>query len=323
MSGGAQRLLSVVVIGLNEQDRLSEALAAIFACRPAGCELQVIYVDSGSTDRSVAIASAVPGVEVLHLNSERRSAARARNVGLRRARGKYVQLIDGDSVVQPGWMDAALAVLEETPDISCVFGQCIEMFPEQSVYMKVCGLDWHVPAGDYRLCGGNSMWRMSVLESHGLFDEDIAFGEEPELCYRVRQKGGRIHCIDVPMVAHDLAMRRFGQYWGRAVNSGRGYAAVACRFWRNSEKLWLREAALNFAEPIGWLMIFAVGWYFAGSLGGAAFLVAWWLLRAGQIAHAMRGRKVKFGEALIYGLHCQFVRLPGAIGQLKTIFGTR
>ena len=323
MSCDSQRLLSVVVIGLNEQDRLKAALDAIFACKPKDYDLEVLYVDSGSTDRSVQIASAVPGVEVLHLDSRKPSAARARNVGLRQARGQYVQLVDGDSVIQPGWIDKALGILERQPEISCVFGRCIEMCPDQSVYMKVCGLDWHIPPGERRFCGGNSMWRMSVIAENGFFDEDIRAGEEPELCYRVRHKGGRILCIDAPMVTHDLGMRRFGQYWNRGVIVGKAYASIATRFWRTPEKLWFREMLVNFVEPTAWLALFLVGGYLFGWAGAAALIVAWWLMRALQIAYTVRGRKLGFGNALIYGLHCQFVRFPVAIGQLKALFGSR
>src|SRR3982750_3005760 len=75
-------LVSVVVIGLNEEERLRDSLEAGFANKPRGIDIEVIYVDSGSTDRSVQIASAVPGVQVLHLPGPERSAARARNFGL-------------------------------------------------------------------------------------------------------------------------------------------------------------------------------------------------------------------------------------------------
>lgn len=323
MSFNSRRLLSVVVIGLNEQDRLKQSLGAVFDYRPEGWELEVFYVDSGSTDRSVEIAGAVPGVEVLHLNGTQHSAAIARNVGLRRARGEYVQLIDGDSVVQPGWMETALGALARAPEVACVFGQCIEMNPDQSVYMKLCSFDWYIPPGDRRTCGGNSMWRLSVISTHGFFNETIRFGEEPDLCYRVRHSGGRILCIDAPMVKHDLGMRHFGQYWNRAVNSGQGYAEVAARFWRNREKLWLRESVLNFAEPAVWLLTFLAGALLAGMWGGAALLLAWWAIRATQIAFGVRRRRLPARDAFLYGLHCQFVRLPAAIGQFKTILGFR
>lgn len=323
MNFEGQRLLSVVVIGLNEQDHLKASLEAIFAYGPKAYELEVLYVDSGSVDRSVEIASGVAGVEILHLNSSKPSAARARNVGLRRARGQYVQLVDGDSVIQPGWLDKALDVLEQSPEISCVFGHCIEMHPDQSIYMRVCGLDWHSPPGDHRFCGGNSMWRRSVLAEHGFFDENIRLGEEPDLCYRVRHKGGRILCLDCPMVTHDLGMLSFGQYWERSVNSGKAYAAIAMRFRKNPEKMWFREMLINFVEPAAWLVLFLAGWLLLGLARAVALMLAWWLIRGLQIANTLRGRKVGVGTAVLYGLHCQFARLPVAVGQLETLFSSR
>ena len=314
-------LLSVVSIGLNEQDRLQASLEAIFACKPRGYELEVLYVDSGSTDRSVEIASRVSGVEVLHLDDARPSAARARNFGLRRARGRFVQLVDGDSVIQSGWLDSAVGILEQRPEVACVFGHCIEMFPEQSVYMRVCGFDWHIPPGERRFCGGNSMWRMSVIAENGYFDEELRLGEEPDLCYRVRHKGGRILCLDIPMVTHDLGMRRFVQYWSRGVASGRACAAIALRYWRMPEKLWLREMLVNFAEPALWLALLVTGWQLFGWAATAALIFVWWLLRSVQIALAVRDRQLGWASALMYGLHCQFVRLPAAVGQLKTLLG--
>ena len=323
MSYDSQKLLSIVVIGLNEQDRLRAALDAIFACKPKGYDLEVLYVDSGSVDGSVEIANSVSGVQVLQLDSGKPSAARARNAGLRRARGVYVQLVDGDSVIQPRWLDMALDVLERSPEVSCVFGQCIEMYPDQSIYMKVCGLDWHMPPGERRLCGGNSMWRMSVIAKNGLFDENTRLGEEPDLCYRVRQKGGRILCVDVPMVTHDLGMHDFSQYWRRSVNSGRAYAAIAMRFRRNAEKMWLREMLINFVEPVAWSVLFFGGWFVLGLGRAIVLMLTWWLFRSLQIAYTLRRRKVGVGTALMYGLHCQFARLPVAVGQLKTLFVER
>jgi glycosyltransferase involved in cell wall biosynthesis len=306
---------------LNEEMHLQSSLEAIFNCRPLGYEIEVLYVDSGSTDRSVEIAAAVRGVEVIHLNHPRPSAARARNAGLRRAKGEFVQLIDGDSVLQPGWLESALGLLERQRDVSCVFGRCIEMHPDQSIYMKVCGFDWYIPPGDRRFCGGNAMWRMSVITAHDYFNEELQVGEEPELCYRVRHTGGRIQCLDIPMVTHDLAMRRFSDYWNRGVSSGKGYAAIALRYWRNSEKMWLRETLVNFAEPTLWLMLLLFGWQLFGWVRTIAIIVTWWLLRSVQIAFTVRRRNIGWRSALMYGLHCQFVRVPVALGQLKTLLG--
>lgn len=310
--------LSVVVIGLNEEARLRGALQAVFDTRPAHCELEVFYVDSGSKDGSVAIAEAMPGVQVLCLQTQRPSAAKARNLGLAHAHGDYVQLIDGDSVLQAGWLEAAVQMLEANSGIACVFGQCVEAFPEQSIYMRVCGLDWHIPAGDHRLCGGNSMWRRDVIAAHGFFDEALQLGEEPDLCYRVRQQGHRIVCVDQPMVLHDLAMVTFKQYWKRGEATGKAYARVASRYWRLPEKMWLREVVRNFIEPFLWAAVVLLGAVIVGGVGGGLLaLLAWWLLRAAKIARAVRKRADGWLGACLYGLHCQFIRLPVVVGQVK------
>lgn len=317
------RLFSAVVIGLNEEARLGSALRSVIDTCPEGWSPEVLYVDSGSTDQSVVIASGIPGVEVIHLNATHPSAAKARNAGLKRAGGEYVQLLDGDSVLQPGWQSVAIDYLSQHPDVDCVFGRCIEMHPEQSIYMRVCGLDWHVRPGEYRLSGGNAMWRRSVFDRVGVFDEQLRLGEEPDLCYRVRQQGGRIFCIDVPMVKHDLGMKTFAQYWQRAVNSGKAYASVAARYWRNPEKLWLYETLRNFAEPLIWILVLGFGVVIGGAASGLLALTGWWLLRGLRTAIKTRSRAASWIDAMLYGLHAQFIRLPIVIGQVKALLTGR
>ena len=321
MQRPANPVLSFVVIGLNEEVRLKECLEAVLVNSPAGYDVEVIYVDSGSQDRSVEIAKHIPGVTVQHLDTKQPSAAKARNKGLRMARGQYVQLVDGDSVIQPGWIPGALDLLEKTPQVACVFGQCIEMFPEQSIYMKVCGLDWHIPAGDHRFCGGNAMWRISSIAGEGFFDETLRLGEEPDLCYRVRQHGGRIVCMDLPMVKHDLGIVQFSQYWKRGENSGVAYMRVAARYWRNTEKQWLREVIRNFAEPLLWIAIFLLGWRLGTLPAAIGLLAGWWLFRAVRIGYSARDRVASVADGFIYGLHCQFMRIPIVFGQIKALPG--
>lgn len=323
MLSESKRILSVVVIGLNEALRLESALSSVLQTCPEGWELELIYVDSGSTDNSVQIASGVSGVKIFHLNTTNPSASKARNIGLAHVRGEYVQLLDGDSVLQANWQTKALKFLDNNCDVASVFGHCIEMHPDQSVYMQVCGLDWYVSPGDYRLSGGNAMWRRSAFDEVGLFDENLRYGEEPDLCYRMRQNGWRIVCVDVPMVKHDLAMRTFGQYWRRALNSGKAYASVARRYWLKAEKLWLYETLRNFVEPLIWLCLLLFGTIFYGWLAGLTLVTCWWFLRGTIIALKARRRASGWVEALLYGVHVQFMRIPILLGQLSVLLQFR
>src|SRR6056297_3022296 len=88
--------VAAITIGRNEGERLKRCLASL-----EGLVAPIVYVDSGSTDGSVAAARNA-GAEVVELDpSAPFTAARARNVGLVRLSeidpdGTYVQFLDGD-----------------------------------------------------------------------------------------------------------------------------------------------------------------------------------------------------------------------------------
>ena len=100
--------IGVVAIGRNEGERLRRCLEC---ARPAWA-LTIVYVDSGSTDDSIALARS-RGVEVVELDmSAPFSAARARNAGFERLSQidpgvRFVQFLDGDCEVADGWLDRA------------------------------------------------------------------------------------------------------------------------------------------------------------------------------------------------------------------------
>ena len=311
------RLISVVVIGLDEEQHLRGSLDSVFAACPAGDELEVIYVDSGSRDRSLEIAGSFPSVRVVELGDPEPSASKGRNAGIRVARGEWLQLLDGDSLLDPGWLTKALPRLEEQAGIACVFGRCEEVRPRQSLYMRVCQFDWSIPPGDYRLCGGNALWRREAILRAGGFDPELVVGEEPDLCYRVRQQGGRIVCLDLPMVRHDLDMNSFGDYWRRAARSGRGYVQIGLRFRRGEEKLWLRETVRNFLEPFIWLALLVAGFLLGGVAGALGLLAAYLVFQVVRVAWRARKREGGVTDPLLYGVHCLFSRIPLFCGQLQ------
>src|SRR5688572_21080395 len=101
----ARAHVGIVVIGRNEGARLARSLASL-----AGSGCPVVYVDSDSSDNSREIA-ATSGIEVLKLEKPL-SAARARNAGFERllegqSQLRFVQFLDGDCTLQPGWIEAA------------------------------------------------------------------------------------------------------------------------------------------------------------------------------------------------------------------------
>jgi GT2 family glycosyltransferase len=221
--------VGIVVIGRNEGERLVRSLRSVQAFAD-----HVVYVDSGSTDGSIAAAGAM-GIDVLNLDmSEPFTAARARNQGYAKLRARwpdlsYVQFVDGDCEIAPGWLEAAAALLDERPDLGVVCGRRREQRRNATVYNRLCDMDWDRPAGVVTACGGDMMVRRSVLDKVGGYDETFVAGEDPELCVRISHAGNLLYRLAIDMTYHDAAMTRFSQWWKRTRRSGWAYAAGAAR----------------------------------------------------------------------------------------------
>ncbi len=231
----------VVVIGRNEGARLGRCLRSA----QAGATL-VVYVDSGSSDDSVALAHAL-GADVLELDmSVPFTAARARNAGFARLQTSqpgllYVQFVDGDCELIDGWLAAASRFLDEHPDVAAVCGRLRERFPQRSVYNLLCDMEWNLPAGETRACGGIAMLRADALAAVRGFNEGLIAGEEPELCVRLRARGARIWRLADDMAWHDAAMLRFGQWWRRATRGGHAFAEGAALHGARPERHYVSE----------------------------------------------------------------------------------
>ena len=269
--------VGIVVIGRNEGGRLAECLQSL-----ADFEGPVLYVDSGSVDRSVAIAEE-HGVQVLALDPARPfSAARARNEGLELLRTAYpslrfAQFLDGDCTLSAGWIRSACAAMEDEPRRAVVIGHLQERHVEASLYNRLCALEWKSPPGDlsnFGGLGGIMLVRVSVFAMLGGFNPSVIAGEDSEFGVRVAAAGYTVTKIDAPMATHDADIHRFEQWWRRSVRSGhaigqrsylngRGPARDCMRERRSTLLwgLWLPVAALGLAAPTRGLSVLLLAAY--------------------------------------------------------------
>ena len=232
--------VGIVLIGRNEGERLRRCLASL----PAG--VPVVYVDSGSSDGSLELASGAGAVAVALDASAPFTAARARGEGLERLRREHqdlelAQLVDGDCQLSPAWLPAALAEIRSDPRLAVVCGRRRERFPEASVYNRLCDLEWDTPAGEAQECGGDALVRIAALHEVGGYRVSMIAGEEPELCFRLRAAGWKIRRIPVEMTLHDAAISRFGQWWKRQVRAGYAYALCFALHGSSAERFRARE----------------------------------------------------------------------------------
>lgn len=236
----SEACIGVVVIGRNEGERLQRCLLSLPASVP------IVYVDSGSTDGSVAFARSL-AVDVVELDMRLPfTAARARNAGWRSLIQKYpdmefLQFIDGDCEMAPTWLHHAKEALLKEPDLAAVFGRRRERFPEKSLYNRLCDDEWNIPVGIVASCGGDALFRRSALIAADGYSDDLIAGEEPDLCLRLRNIDWRIRRIDAEMTFHDAAIFSFVSWWRRAKRSGFAYAEHVWRHGAESDPLWRRQ----------------------------------------------------------------------------------
>jgi len=255
-----QPTVDAVVIGRNEGARLIACLQSL-----NGQVRRVVYVDSGSTDGSVAAARAAGAVVVELDMSQPFTAARARNAGLKvltRDPPDYVQFLDGDCALREGWVPRGVQFLSENLRAAVVCGRRRERHPEASVYNALIDAEWNTPVGEARACGGDALMRMQAVTAVGGYREDLIAGEEPELCLRLRARGWTIWRIDAEMTWHDAGITRFSQWWKRTERAGHAFAEGAARFstprtphWRSEvRRIWLWGVAIPLAVLAGGLL---------------------------------------------------------------------
>lgn len=218
--------IGFVVIGRNEGARLSACLEAL-----ATHGAPVVYADSASRDDSMKRAART-GATAVSLDPARpMNAARGRREGFERLirdhpTTEFVQFIDGDCILQPGWIEQASEFLRHDPKVAATCGLRFERYPEASVYNRLCNEEWRTSVGAADACGGDALMRVVAYRQVGGFRSDLMAGEEPELCARLRAAGWRIWRLDAPMTEHDAKILHLSQWLRRAMRSGYGYAQV-------------------------------------------------------------------------------------------------
>lgn len=219
--------IAIVLIGRNEGTRLHRAIDSV-----VGRVDRIVYVDSGSTDDSVAYAR-THGVQVVELDmTQPFTAARARNAGVEALRGpegqlpEFLQFLDGDCILQANWLSNALSAMRADRNLGIVTGWRREIHPEASIYNAMCDHEWHRPAGLIVACGGDMLVRTQAFETADGFDPQVIAAEDDEFCLRVRMAGYKLLRIPCDMTRHDADMHRFGQWWRRSVRNGHGFAQL-------------------------------------------------------------------------------------------------
>ena len=164
--------ISVIIPVFNAAAYLEEAVASIRRQKHSVGE--IIIVDDGSTDDSVAIASRL-GDDIRIITQENTGPAAARNRGIRSANHDIIAFLDADDLWPDDKLELQLPVLLDDPTVDMVLG-LLSFFRDD--HEKPGGRELLPPI--FLFVVGCGLYRRRVFEIVGLFNESMRFGEDTD-----------------------------------------------------------------------------------------------------------------------------------------------
>jgi glycosyltransferase involved in cell wall biosynthesis len=210
--------VSLVVIGLNEANNLVNTFEAIKKMHYPPKKLELIYVDSGSTDTSVAIAEKYADKVVIE-NSDWPTPARGRNRGLLEANHEIIHFIDGDIQIDPVYLRKAVKKLQAN-NVHAVFGYLEELSIKG--INRILLSHWEERnSGFVNSPGAGGTFKRRILLAVQGYDERILRGEETELGIRMMDKGYKIFFLNEKMGVHNYDVGGIFDYLKVQFNDGK------------------------------------------------------------------------------------------------------
>jgi len=228
-SGGIQ--FSIIIPARNEERNIGRCLSSLKELDWPGSGYEVILVDNGSTDQTVAIAHDY-GLHVLNRPAD--TVAGVRNFGAAQARGIFLVFLDADCTVPPDWFQAASRYIDRD-DVSC-FGSP-PVVPEHSTWVQRVWFHIRKKTGVSEtewLESMNMFVRRSAFEQVGGFNAKLVTCEDYDLSIRLRSTGKLVSDDGIVAVHHGEAttIRHFfrKEHW-RALGNLHGMKSHAFN-WR-------------------------------------------------------------------------------------------
>jgi GT2 family glycosyltransferase len=219
--------LSIVIVSWNTALFLENCLTSILE-NPPSSSFESWVVDNSSTDDSSRmVREKFPQVQFLE-NRENVGFARANNQVFQRCKGKYILLLNPDTLVTSGGLQALIDFLDKNPEAGAAGAKILN--PDGSLQVsshprptlsrelwRLFHLDNILPYALYPLtkwqakqpqevdlvAGSCLLVRKEVLEQIGFLDEDFfIYSEEIDLCYRVQSAGWRIYWVPKAEIVH-------------------------------------------------------------------------------------------------------------------------
>lgn len=237
------KTLSVILITWNSEAYAKACLDSLLDAI-ADVDYEIIMVDNGSTDRTLNILDSYQSERIrLYRNPKNYGVAKARNIGLQHATGRYVWILDIDTVMERSAWTALFSFMENHPDC----GMCgCKLYNSLGQVQESCR---HYPTARYKLLnllhallknvpflqrldrqivrlnesqfyhsqiqqnepfeveyiiGACQLIRREVIDAIGLLDEHIFYGpEDADYCLRTKAAGWKVYYLPHCAFLHD------------------------------------------------------------------------------------------------------------------------
>jgi GT2 family glycosyltransferase len=224
--------LAVIVVTHNVKDLLRGCLRSVFASITP-FDFEVYVVDTGADGSAAAVRREFPRAVVVVEASDNPGFAAANNLGLRCAAGEYRLLLNPDTVVPPDALARAVAQMDGDPTIGVLGAKlvradgtldlaCRRAFPTprnaffhflrlpklfpRSAALAEYNLTYRDPDAAYdvdAVAGAFMLLRREALDAVGLLDETFwMYGEDLDLCWRIKRAGWRTYYYPRVVVQH-------------------------------------------------------------------------------------------------------------------------
>ena len=230
-------VLSIVIVSWNVREDLRECLQSLLkdeGSRLESGEIEIIIVDNASTDGTAEMVNLeFPQVKLL-VNSQNLGYTKANNIGINHSRGKYILLLNPDTVVHQGALQALIDCAESHPEVGIIGAKLLNpdgsvqrsarsfpdigaglfrntflgrLFPnnpfvrryllEDFGYDEVREVDW--------VSGAAMLVRRDLIERIGGLDERFwAYCEDVDLCWRAWQAGYKVLFCPNAVITHKV-----------------------------------------------------------------------------------------------------------------------
>ena len=201
--------LSVIIVTYNSAGLIGPCLDSLLDA--PGMELEAFVVDNASADETAdAVRRRFPEVSLIQ-NPANRGFGAANNMALPQCGGRHILFLNPDTLVRPGALAAMSAFLDNHPQVGLAGPRLVypDGRPQESVSHRYLGQKYAPEL--YRGLKGEIAWVMgacmiapaAVVGHVGGFDERFfLYGEEEDLCLRIRQAGWEIGFAGEAVVVH-------------------------------------------------------------------------------------------------------------------------